>query len=48
MIYRDDRAREEIGYASRPAREAIAESARWFAANGYVTAHRLKAIRWRE
>jgi dihydroflavonol-4-reductase len=48
MIYNDDRAREEIGYASRPAREAIRESARWFADNGYVSAHRRAAIKWRE
>ena len=48
MIYKDDRARAEIGYASRPAGDAIRESARWFADNGYVSAHRRAAIRWRE
>jgi len=48
MIFKDERARAEIGYASRPAREAIRESARWFADNGYVAAHRRAAIRWRE
>ena len=48
MIFNDERARAEIGYTSRPAREAIAESARWFAANGYVAAHRRAAITWRE
>jgi dihydroflavonol-4-reductase len=48
MIFKDERARAEIGYASRPAREAIRESARWFADNGYVSAHRRAAIRWRE
>jgi dihydroflavonol-4-reductase len=47
MIYNDDRARAEIGYTSRPAREAIEESARWFAENGYVAADRLAAINWR-
>jgi dihydroflavonol-4-reductase len=48
MIFKDERARAEIGYASRPAREAIRESARWFADNGYVAAHRRAAIKWRE
>jgi dihydroflavonol-4-reductase len=48
MIFRDERARAEIGYASRPARDAIRESARWFADNGYLRAHRRAAIRWRE
>ena len=46
MVCSDERARTEIGYTSRPAREAIAESARWFAGNGYVSAHRRAAIRW--
>jgi dihydroflavonol-4-reductase len=48
MIFNDDRARSEIGYVSRPAREAIRESARWFASHGYVTARRRSAIRWRD
>jgi dihydroflavonol-4-reductase len=48
MIFSDERARSEIGYTSRPAREAIRESARWFTDNGYVTAHRRAAIRWLE
>jgi dihydroflavonol-4-reductase len=48
MNFSDDRARAEIGYASRPAREAIRSSARWFADNGYVAAHRRSAIKWRE
>ena len=48
MIFKDERARAEIGYASRPAREAIRESARWFADNGYVAARRRAAIKWRE
>jgi dihydroflavonol-4-reductase len=47
MIFSDARARTEIGYTSRPAREAIAESARWFADNGYVSPGRRGAIRWR-
>ena len=48
MIFNDERARAELGYASRPAREAIRESARWFADNGYVAAGRRAAIRWRD
>ena len=47
MIFSDERARTEIGHTSRPAREAIAESARWFADNGYVAARRRAAIKWR-
>ena len=48
MIFNDERARAEIGYVSRPAHEAIRESARWFADNGYVTARRRAAIKWRQ
>jgi dihydroflavonol-4-reductase len=47
MAFSDQRARAEIGYTSRPAREAIEESARWFADHGYVSAARRAAIRWR-
>jgi dihydroflavonol-4-reductase len=46
MIFSDERARAEIGHTSRPAREAIEDSARWFAGNGYVSAQRRAAIRW--
>jgi dihydroflavonol-4-reductase len=46
MIFNDERARTEIGHTSRPAREAIEESARWFVDNGYVSAGRRAAIRW--
>jgi dihydroflavonol-4-reductase len=48
MIFNDERARTEIGYVSRPAREAIRDSARWFADNGYVAAGRKAVIRWRD
>jgi dihydroflavonol-4-reductase len=48
MIFNDARARAEIGYTSRPAREAIMDSARWFADNGYVTARRRAAIKFRQ
>jgi dihydroflavonol-4-reductase len=47
MIFTDERARAEIGYTSRPAREAIEASARWFVDHGYVPAARRAAIRWR-
>jgi dihydroflavonol-4-reductase len=46
MIFTDERARTELGYTSRPAREAIEESARWFADHGYVPAGRQAVIRW--
>ncbi|HTX62901.1 MAG TPA: hopanoid-associated sugar epimerase [Acidimicrobiales bacterium] len=36
MIFDDSRAREELGYVSRPARAAVEDSARWFVENGYV------------
>ncbi len=48
MIFSDERARTEIGYSSRPARDAIEESARWFASHGYVSAGRLAAISWHQ
>ncbi|MGD0081770.1 MAG: hopanoid-associated sugar epimerase [Acidimicrobiales bacterium] len=47
MIYSDDRARSELGYRSRPAREALVRSARWFADNGFVSPKRLARIRWK-
>lgn len=46
MIFDDSRARAELGHTSRPALEAIADSARWFADHGYVTPRRRAAIRW--
>jgi dihydroflavonol-4-reductase len=46
MIFNDERARTEIGHTSRPAREAIEESARWFVDNGYVSPQRRAAITW--
>jgi dihydroflavonol-4-reductase len=48
MIFSDERARAELGYASRPARDAIRDSARWFADNGYLTARRHAVIKWNE
>ena len=40
MIFSDERARTELGYRSRSARDALTRSARWFADNGYVTEKR--------
>lgn len=46
MAFDDSRARTELGYTARPAREAILDSARWFAANGYVNSSRRTAINY--
>ena len=46
MAFDDSRAREELGYAPRPAVEAIEASARWFVENGYVSERRRSRIRW--
>jgi dihydroflavonol-4-reductase len=47
MMFNDQRARTELGYAPRPATEAMTDAARWFADNGYVTAKRLSRMRIR-
>jgi dihydroflavonol-4-reductase len=44
MKFNDQRARVELGYSPRPAAEAIADSARWFAENGYVSPKRLRQM----
>ena len=46
MIFDDSRAREELGYTSRPATEAIADSSRWFVEHGYVRPERVRQITW--
>jgi dihydroflavonol-4-reductase len=46
MIFSDDRARRELGYDSRPARDALVHSARWFVDNGFVSEKRRAKIRW--
>jgi dihydroflavonol-4-reductase len=46
MAFDDVRARTELGYAPRPAAEALEASARWFAESGRVGARRLGMIRW--
>jgi hypothetical protein len=46
MTFDDTRARNELGYVSRPAASALYDSARWFVANNYVNAERLKMLAW--
>lgn len=46
MAFDDSRARKELGYAPRPAEEAVLESAKWFVDNGYVKASRRARIRF--
>ncbi|HEV7191894.1 MAG TPA: hopanoid-associated sugar epimerase [Jatrophihabitantaceae bacterium] len=48
MAFDDSRARTELGYAPRPAVEALADAARWYVDNGYVKAERSKRIQWRD
>jgi dihydroflavonol-4-reductase len=47
MMFDDRRARDELGYAPRPASEALEDSARWFADNGYVKPKRLARMHMR-
>jgi dihydroflavonol-4-reductase len=47
MTFNDSRARDEIGYTSRPATQALFDSAQWFVEHGYVSAERTKLISWR-
>lgn len=47
MMFTDARAREELGYESRPASDAMTDAARWFAENGYVTPKRLSRMHLR-
>jgi dihydroflavonol-4-reductase len=46
MVFDDTRARDELGYTSRPAFEAIEDSARWFIESGYVRPARQARISW--
>jgi dihydroflavonol-4-reductase len=46
MTFDDAKARREIGYTSRPAAEALHESARWFVEHDYVDVDRAKLISW--
>ncbi len=45
MRYDDSRAREELGYTSRPASEALTDAVRFFLAGGYVSARRADVVR---
>jgi dihydroflavonol-4-reductase len=44
MAFDDTRARQELGYSSRPAVEAIEASARWFLERGYVKPRRVARV----
>jgi dihydroflavonol-4-reductase len=46
MAFDISRARTELGYAPRPATEALESSARWFASSGLVSKRRLQRFRW--
>jgi dihydroflavonol-4-reductase len=37
MFFKIDKARAELGYAPRPARDGLTEAVDWFRANGYLT-----------
>jgi dihydroflavonol-4-reductase len=45
MMFNDQRARDELGYSPRPASDAMTDSARWFAENGYVNPKRLSRMK---
>ena len=44
MAFDDSRARTELGYSSRPARDALTDAVRWFVGRGYVTSQRRLAV----
>jgi dihydroflavonol-4-reductase len=46
MAFDDTRARSELGYAPRPAVQALEASARWFVDSGAVVPRRRDRIRW--
>lgn len=46
MTFDDSRSRAEIGYSSRPASQALFDSAQWFVEHGYVSADRARLISW--
>jgi dihydroflavonol-4-reductase len=46
MTFDDSRARHDLGYTSRPAAEALYDSARWFVEHGYVDAERSRMLNW--
>jgi dihydroflavonol-4-reductase len=46
MTFNDEKARSELGYSSRPAAQALFDSAKWFVDNGYVNSERARMISW--
>jgi dihydroflavonol-4-reductase len=46
MSFDDSRARDELGYTSRPATVALARAARWFVDAGYVRPERAASFVW--
>jgi nucleoside-diphosphate-sugar epimerase len=46
MAFDDSRARQELGYAPRPAAEALAASAHWFVDHDRVGPARKNKIVW--
>ena len=46
MTFNDTRARDELGYLSRPAALALYDSANWFVENGYVSDDKVRKICW--
>jgi dihydroflavonol-4-reductase len=48
MAFDITRAREVLGYAPRPATEALEASARWFVDSGMVSDRRSRRISWRQ
>ena len=46
MSFDDQRARAELGYASRPASEALERAARWFVGSGAVRPARVARCTW--
>ncbi len=46
MAFDVSRAKDELGYAPRPAIEALEASARWFVDSGMVSERRVRRITW--
>ena len=46
MTFDDSRARNELGYRSRPADLALYDAAKWFVDHEYVNADRVTMLRW--
>jgi dihydroflavonol-4-reductase len=48
MAFDDTRARTELGFAPRPAAQALADAARWYVDNDRVKPERASRITWRD